>query len=512
MSREQLYSHLSNTNWKDWDTTTLQSLAAYLIAQPDPVNIPLRNRVNWAPQPRQAALLKAAGVLDYYLDDGPIKEPVTKLIGYGGAAGGGKTDSALMLARIICDAFKNANVTIFRRTYPELDGPDGIVMRSLELFSQDGKYNKSEHRWSFSPNNSHIYFRYVENEIDVTRYQGHAFHVLIIDEATHFTWQIIDYLITRNRTTVPGLVPFAVMLSNPGNVGHAWYSSLFDVHDTSGGEMGPHEQIKHRLTPNDKWDDVYFIPARLEDNQILMTLDPDYERKLEERNPDLVEGLRWGNWLIFAGQAFRIWRRMDHVIEPFEIPTWWPKWRAVDWGHAKPFCCLWFTQDPDTERVIAYKELYSDGLTDQQQARMIRMMTAPSENIVMTYADPSMWASKNRENVEYTTADEYRSEGVPLTRADNDRLSGKRKIDRLLVKLLDGKPGFQATSNCENLIRMMPLLVRDRTNPEDIDTTQEDHAYDTLRYGLTNVRPPLPRQEEQTLENQSPADRLRSIL
>ena len=103
----------------------------------------------------------------------------------------------------------------------------------------------------------------------------------------------------------------------------------------------------------------------------------------------------------------------------------------------------------------------------------------------VTFGDPALWARKNVDDVVKTTADEYAAEGVPLTRADNDRLSGKRKVDRLMQNLPDGEPGLKIFINCANLIRTLPVLPYDKANVEDVDTKAEDHAYDTLRYGLT---------------------------
>ena len=37
-------------------------------------------------------------------------------------------------------------------------------------------------------------------------------------------------------------------------------------------------------------------------------------------------------------------------------------------------------------------------------------------------------------------------------------------------------------SNCKAFIRTIPLLVYDQHKPEDIDTTQEDHVADEVRY------------------------------
>src|SRR3990172_4204908 len=104
-----------------------------------------------------------------------------------------------------------------------------------------------------------------------------------------------------------------------------------------------------------------------------------------------------------------------------------------------------------------------------------------------------MWTKKTHEENTFSTADEYRAEGVMLTEADNDRLTRVRKVHTLLADLPDGKPGLRVCYTCPNLIRMLPALVHDKANMEDVDTDGEDHAYDALGYGLTNVKPPTPR-------------------
>ena len=118
---------------------------------------------------------------------------------------------------------------------------------------------------------------------------------------------------------------------------------------------------------------------------------------------------------------------------------------------------------------------------------MIKDMTLPGERIAFTFASPDMWNRKNANDLVTTAADEYAREGVPLTRADNDRLSGKRKIDRLLADLPDGMPGIMVCESCKELIKLFPNLVRDRTNPEDVLKMDGDDPYDAMRYGLTNT-------------------------
>lgn len=83
--------------------------------------------------------------------------------------------------------------------------------------------------------------------------------------------------------------------------------------------------------------------------------------------------------------------------------------------------------------------------------------------------------------------------------ADVDRIGGKRKLDRALSLLPDGKPGLVVFKNCENWLRTTPPLVL-KPGTEDIADGQEDHAYDATRYGMTNyqdIQPP-PKQQPST--------------
>ena len=113
---------------------------------------------------------------------------------------------------------------------------------------------------------------------------------------------------------------------------------------------------------------------------------------------------------------------------------------------------------------------------------------------------PPVWATKNFEDRVFSTADEYRSEGVILRKADNERLTGKRKIATMLAESApDGLPLLQFTENCGNLVRTLPALPYDKTNVEDVDTDAEDHAYDALRYLLSTINP-RPRRKAPVVE------------
>jgi hypothetical protein len=185
----------------------------------------------WEPQPKQRLLLDTAGLLDA-LDGGPVRAPACELIGYGGAAFGGKTEGLIGIGLIACMSIPGVQVGYFRRMFTELEGPDGPISRSQQIYrAAGGKYNSQKHTWKFAGIGSSLHFCNCQNESNVYSYQSQAFDILLIDEATHFSWFIVDYLLTRNRASkyskAPG--PFCVMCTNPGGIGHNWFMQLFGI-------------------------------------------------------------------------------------------------------------------------------------------------------------------------------------------------------------------------------------------------------------------------------------------
>ena len=463
------------------------------MQNPRPQNLPLV-------QPRQARLLEACGfpcapageqefngvAVPMFRATGERRAAIADVIGYGGAAFGGKTYGDLLLARVIVELWPGVQIAFFRRTYPELDGPGAAMQKAYEVFGDVAHHTDGGKEWNW-PNGSTFYFRHCQNEADVYSYQSQQIDVLMLDESTHFTWVIADYLLTRNRSnvTIEGFKPFAVLTTNPGNVGHAWYSQIFDVAKA----QGPHENLKRTLNPNGKYSPVYFIPAFLEDNAIGVARDPGYEDRLMQRDPQVAKALRWGDWSIFAGQMFPLWIEDRIACPDFDIPAWWPKWRALDYGLAHPFTCGWFTKDVQKNRIYIYLAVLQSGLTDTQQARLIKELTPPAEQISITYASPDMWSRKTAGTRIFTSVDEYKDEGVILTKADNDRLDGVRKIHRLLQDQPDDKPGIQVFSTYFGIFSCMATLVRAKNNLEDVEKVDGDDAFDMLKYGLTNTKP-----------------------
>lgn len=184
------------------------------------------------------------------------------------------------------------------------------------------------------------------------------------------------------------------------------------------------------------------------------------------------------------GVFFPEWSEKRHVVPVFDIPADWPRWVAIDWGFADPFCALWFARNPITRAVVVYRELYQRGLREEQQTALIRQYSA-SERIFQWVADPSMWNARN-ESGRPSIASVYHAHGVPIVPAGNSRVSGWQVVRRALA---GDVPRLTVMGCCRNLIRTLPEMVHDSIDVEDLadkvrSVKTEDHPSDTLRYGL----------------------------
>lgn len=419
--------------------------------------------------PRLTWFHAAAREADLY--DGPDE------IGQGGARGPGKSHSTLaQIGLDDCQRYDGVKALILRKLAKSAtESFEDLITKVFRYVTHE--YIPSRNKLEF-PNGSSIILGGFKNESDIDKYLGIEYDIIGLEEATQLSKRKYDMLLGSKRSTKPGWKERIYSTTNPGGIGHAWYKERFVM---------PHRLGQEQFTR--------FIPSNYKDNPFLS---PTYVRYLENLEGALGKAWRDGDWDVFEGMAFPTWEYERHTCEPFQLPEHWPRWRATDWGYAAPFCTLWFARDLDTQRIFVYREAYGPGLTDLQQARLIRDMSPVSEYYKALYMDPAMWARnrQDREGKVYSTADTFIKEGLFPTKADNDRLSGKRKFDQLLGNLADGEPGIVFFRNCKNAIRTIPELIYDEIRPEDVDTSLEDHAYDAVRYGLTDIREQKPQDKK----------------
>lgn len=419
---------------------------------------------------------------------------------YGGAAGGMKSYLLRVSAIRWCHEVGGIQVYLFRRTLPDLRdnhlrGPTSFhVMLQEYLASGTVKYRSVENEFEFW-NGSILHLCYCDSENDVEKYRGAEIHVLLIDELTHFTEYQYRFLRSRVRRaglTVPPQyahrLPRIETASNPGSVGHAWVKRTW---------ISPQEPIRIWRAPAEEGGMLrQFIPAKLSDNPYLTRDDPQYADRLRGLGTDsLVRAMLDGDWDIIAGQAFEKLRRDIHGIEPFNPPEDWICFGSLDWGSSRPFSFgLWAVANgnalPDGRiyrrgGLIRWKELYGWTGKPNEGQRMEVSEVAKAikacigdRKLAYTIADPSMWKVDGGPS----HAETMMRHGVVLRRGDNSRHAGYLEVRNRIAGDTEG-PMLYATRNChDGFWRTMPDLVMDEADTEDVDTENEDHAYDDTRY------------------------------
>lgn len=452
--------------------------------------------VIWEPQPQQEALITC-----------PVFE-----VFFGGARGGGKTDASIGDWIEHSTTYGENAIGIFvRRKLKQLDE---VIARTQMLFTKLGAtYNVQNKTWTMQ-GGGRLKFVYLERDVDAEEYQGHSYTRVYVEEVTNFpSPSPIDKLRATLRSGAG--VPVGMRLTgNPGGPGHNWVKARYISPNPAGYEVFWDEEevvigeevIKVRLGR-------VFIPSKLSDNILLLRNDPTYVLRLRKAGSEaLVNAWLKGDWDIIDGAFFDEWEDEKHILSTAVVLPLLPanalRFRAFDWGSAKPFSCGWYCMLPDNLDIggrtlpkgalIKYREWYgSKGpnvglkMTADTVAEGI-MMRERGERISYGAADPAIYIRNGGPSIGETMA----KHGCNWKSADNKRKPGAEKLREYLVgeKVGDTNiPMLYFLDCCEDSIRTIPTLQHDEKDPEDVDTEAEDHAYDETRYAVMS-RPWQPRQ------------------
>lgn len=207
------------------------------------------------------------------------------VVGYGGAAGGGKTDLAIGKALT-----QHSVVQIFRREGTELSG---MIDRMAEVVGHTSGLSRAHPATWRNPSGRTRVVEFVSapNIGDEEKHRGRAKDLLIVDEATGFAEKQVRFLMGWVRTTDPKQHCQTLLCFNPPTTAEGrWIIAFFAPwldrakfpQPAAPGELryvavidgkdvwvdGP-EAFQHKtewITPQSRT----FIPARIADNPFLM--------------------------------------------------------------------------------------------------------------------------------------------------------------------------------------------------------------------------------------------------
>jgi len=411
---------------------------------------------------------------------------------FGGARGGGKTDGVLGDFLEHADSYgKDAIGLMIRRQRTELVE---TIERSKAIYTPLGwTYHEQDKMWR-APNGARLRFAYLERDSDAEGYQGHSYTRLYFEEIGNFPSDrpILKLMATlRSGAGVP--VGFRAT-GNPGGPGHQWVRARYIDPAPLGFQI-----IKDAVSGLER----VYIPSRVHDNKFL---DDSYIQQLKASgSKELVKAWLEGDWSVIEGAFFDCWELDKHVVRPFEIPSGWLRFRAADWGSAKPFSVGWWAVVGDDFQlseagdggailprgaIVRYREWYgksapNTGLkfTAEEVALGILAKEQPGEKITYGVIDPAAFAVDGGPSI----AERMAKVGVSFRRADNKRVAQMGALGgwdqmRQRMKGEEGRPMIYCFSTCVDSIRTIPALQHDLDKPEDLDTDGEDHAADEWRY------------------------------
>ncbi len=405
----------------------------------------------------------------------------SKRIAYGGARGGGKSFAMRKKLSMLALKYPGIQILLLRRTLPELrENHINPLRRELKGLAV---YRESSREFLFQ-NQSRIKLGYLAGDGDILQYQGQAYEVIGMEEATQFTEEQYLALTECNRLSgnlKDDFVPRMYFTCNPGGVGHAWVKRLFIDRVYRAGEVA---------------EDYTFIPAKVYDNEYLMQKNPDYVKTLEALPPVRRRAMLYGDWDVFEGQFFPEFDRARHVCEPFEIPEDWECFAAFDYGLDRT-ACLWLAYPRDRSHLYVFREFCQSDLILSRAAEEIASRDKLGPRARFILAPPDL--AGRRQETGRGGFDLLCAAGLSrLCRADNARIAGFRRVREFLQSTAaDSTPFLQIFSSCTELCRTLPRLQFDKNVPEDaaLHPHEITHAPDALRYALMGA-PFLPFSKE----------------
>lgn len=449
---------------------------------------------------------------------------------YGGAAGGGKSHVARVLAILWATEIPGIQIYFFRRFADDLkknhvEGPTGFTELLKEWSNRklvqivDGEIR---FKWG-----SKIYLRSCQYERDLPRLLGPEMHVLFIEECGQFSEKMIRYM--RGRLRIPDTLkipekyllppelrmdpkvpeysfPRAIYTSNPGGIGHLYLKNSFVL---------PGSGKTYFRAPEDDGGMLrQFIPARLADN-------PSIDRRRYEANlkglgsKELVKSLLEGDWNQVVGAFLSEFQKNTHLIAPFKIPSHWTRFVSADWGacgDGDPFAIGWFAVADGLDdkgnaiwvkslggtfykvprgTLVCYRIWYGKGLpkvTAKYVGRGISQREINGNDGFIAYRVAGGDIKQDR-GTGPSVREHWEDSGLSFGKADQRRVEGWNEFrTRLnpseeLIIPVGMCPGILFFDTCEEALETVINLQHDPLNPNDA-AQGEDHVPEMIRYGV----------------------------
>ncbi len=383
-----------------------------------------------------------------------------------GPAETGKTIAALHKLHLMAQKYPKAHLAMVRKTRKSMDASviKSYLDKVLEENSPVTIYGGSKPDWFDYPNGSRIVVGGIDNP---EKFLSSEYDAIFVNQTEEL--ELDDWEKLTTRTT--------------GRAGNMPYAQVF-------GDCNPGPR-NHWILERANEKKLVLLHSRHEDNPILF--DPDGAVMTDQGRRSLAvldnlsgvryQRLRLGKWVSAEGQIYEEYDPSVHLLDPFEIPSGWRRFRVIDFGLVHPLVCQWWALDED-ERMYLYREIYMTGRTVATHARTINDLSA-GERIEATICDHD---AEDRMTL--------KENGIANVAAKKDVLQGIGKVqDRFKIQA-DGRPRiFFLRDSLVEVDQSLKLEHLPYATAQEIDgyiwkdnarkeepVKESDHGMDAMRY------------------------------
>lgn len=407
-----------------------------------------------------------------------------------GGWGNGKTSGccAEFFARLM--EFPGTNSIVARKTRPELKSTTWDMLLNGDKSVDTGwhgipreaiaSYNKSDLHLELR-NGSQVWGLPLDDPAKLENYNLGLYWVDQAEEITEDIFLKFQGRLRQQRAPREGLLS-----ANPN--GHNWIFKRFI------DESRP-----------EKWKALYkAVEATTFDNP---SLPMDYFDQFEGLPEHWLQRFVYGSHEVFTGQIFTDWNPSVHIIQPFRIPSDWPRLMCIDPGIRHEGAISWVAVD-GAKNVYYYREHLESNQPVEWWADKIQELEAqddwggPYENL-----DDARWigpeAQQRAQTDGKSVLERFAEFGIICSLADRNPASRISVITEHLRPRsghrspFDGAepaPRLYAFSTCTKLAEYLPQYrwVPQRTNfseedPAERPRKKDDHNIDNLGHLLLQV-------------------------
>lgn len=470
---------------------------------------------------------------------------------YHGTRGPGKTAAqiAFFLAKVGKGYGSYWRGVIFGRTYKNLNDAIAQSQRMIPLAFPGARWLSANDKlcWEF-PGGESLLFRHIKRPSEYDdNYHGHEYPFIGFNELSKYpTRELYDLMLSCNRSgfdpaihspdpdnPLPDIPLVVFSTTNPHGSGHNWikrdwidrappgvpFEEKATVYDPR--IQAEREVSRSKVHIFGSYKENPYLPAAYVAT-LQAIVDPNKRRA-------------WlgGDWNATGGGMLEeFWVPSTHVLPRFPVPKAWKLVRSFDWGSSHPFSVgFWAiangeevklpdgtsfcpvkgslvrvgdlygvvtTKDGMGRTVPAYGTNKGLGLEAREVARRVleeeRKMKAEGWTTGAFRPGPADNQIYNvNEKESGSIAKLMESEGVAWIRSDKSPGSRKNGLELIKCGLMNARtgegPGIYVMQNCGAFLATVPGLPRDEKDPDDWDTTAEDHVADEVRYMVLSDKP-----------------------